>query len=185
MDNFNIIVNGGVLKEDLVRDGWTDILHKLLARGAAGTESDSDKAAAERQMADFEKMNEVRARTDAVIPNKKEVADALKPWYNQLCKRPCFHDEYLQCFNRDNVHLVNTNGAGISEITETGIIANGKEYEVDCIVYATGFELATEWSHRSNMEIYGRGGQSITECWKEGARTLHGESEILRSPTNR
>lgn len=174
MENFNTIVNGGILPTDLVQDGWTDILRKLLARGA--TEStDPAKAAAERQMADFEKMNQVRARCDEVVKDKA-TADSLKPWYNQLCKRPCFHDEYLTAFNRDNVHMVDTKGVGVDRITEKGIVANGQEYEVDCIVYATGFELATEWSHRTNMEVYGRNGQPITDCWKDGASTLHGWS---------
>ncbi|PPJ51161.1 hypothetical protein CBER1_08526 [Cercospora berteroae] len=172
MDNFNIIVNGGVVEEDYVQDGWTDILHKLLARRAADI-TDPAKAAAERQMADFEKMNEVRARADSVVTDKA-TADSLKPWYNQLCKRPCFHDEYLQAFNRDNVHLIDTKGLGIERITEKGIVANGKEVEIDCIIYATGFELATDWSHRTNMEIYGRDGQTITDCWSTGASTLHG-----------
>lgn len=173
MENFNDIVNGAVLPTDLVQDGWTDILQKLLARGSAASANDPEKAAAERQLADFEKMNEVRARTDQVVKNK-DVADSLKPWYNQLCKRPCFHDEYLQAFNQDNVHMVDTKGVGIERITDKGIVANGKEIEVDCIVYATGFELATDWSHRSNMEVYGRNGQTVTECWKTGASTLHG-----------
>ena len=94
MENFNTIVNGGILPIDLVQDGWTDILRKLLARGA--TEStDPAKAAAERQMADFQKMNQIRARCDEVVKDKA-TAESLKPWYNQLCKRPCFHDEYLQ-----------------------------------------------------------------------------------------
>ncbi|KAF2159384.1 hypothetical protein M409DRAFT_30135 [Zasmidium cellare ATCC 36951] len=175
MDNFNIIVNGGILPVDHVRDGWTDILQKLLARGSAGSETDPEKAAAERQMADFEKMNQVRARCDEIVKDK-ETAESLKPWYNQLCKRPCFHDEYLQAFNNPNTHLVDTKGLGIERITEKGIIANGKEYEVDCIVYGTGFELATEWSHRTNMEVFGRNNQSITDCWKNGASTLHGWS---------
>jgi cation diffusion facilitator CzcD-associated flavoprotein CzcO len=89
---------------------------------------------------------------------------------------PCFHDEYLQAFNNPNVHLIDTKGAGITEITEKGIIANGKEFELDCIIYATGFELATDWSHRANMEVYGRNNQTITDCWKNGASTLHGWS---------
>jgi cation diffusion facilitator CzcD-associated flavoprotein CzcO len=191
MDNFNVIVNGGILPTDLVQDGWTDILHKLLARGSAGAETDPEKAAAERQMADFEKMEQVRARTDEIVKDK-ETADSLKPWYNQLCKRPCFHDEYLQAFNNPNTHMVDTKGEirrnpqwrdvfadltagmGIERITEKGIVANGKEFELDCIIYATGFELATDFSHRSNMEIYGRDGKTITETWKNGARTLHG-----------
>ena len=173
MENFNVIVNGGILPNDLVQDGWTDILHKLLARGSAGQENDPEKAAAERQMADFEKMNQVRARCDELVKDKA-TAESLKPWYNQLCKRPCFHDEYLQAFNNPNVHLIDTKGMGIDRITEKGIIANGQEFEVDCIVYATGFELATDWSHRSNIEVYGRGGETITDSWKNGARTLHG-----------
>ena len=63
---------------------------------------------------------------------------------------------------------------GIERITEKGIVANGKEHELDCIIYATGFELATDFSHRSNMEVYGRDGKTITETWKTGARTMHG-----------
>ncbi|KAM3416437.1 hypothetical protein BST61_g8032 [Cercospora zeina] len=172
MENFNLIVNGGIVEQDYVQDGWTDILHKLLARRAADI-TDPEKAAAERQLADFEKMNEVRARADSVVMNK-ETAEGLKPWYNQLCKRPCFHDEYLQSFNQNNVHLVDTKGKGIERITEKGIVANGEEFGIDCIIYATGFELATDWSHRSNMEIYGRDGQTITDCWSTGASTLHG-----------
>lgn len=109
MDNFNVIVNGGIVPDDHVRDGWTDILHKLLARGSAEAQNDPAKAAAERQMADFEKMEQVRARCDELVQDK-ETAESLKPWYNQLCKRPCFHDEYLQAFNRPNVHLVDTKG---------------------------------------------------------------------------
>ncbi|KAK3066605.1 hypothetical protein LTS18_001609, partial [Coniosporium uncinatum] len=88
--------------------------------------------------------------------------------------RPCFHDEYLQTFNRANVHLIDTQGRGIDAITEKGIVANGEEVELDCIIYATGFELATDWSHRSNMEIYGRDGLTVTQKWKEGASTMHG-----------
>ena len=63
---------------------------------------------------------------------------------------------------------------GIERITEKGIVANGEEIELDCIIYATGFELATDFSHRSNMEVHGRDGKTITETWKQGARTLHG-----------
>lgn len=173
MDNFDKIVNGGVEKEDLVNDGWTDILHKLLARGKPT--DDPTQAAADRQIADFEKMEQVRARADAIVKNP-ETAEALKPYYNQLCKRPCFHDQYLQAFNKPNVRLVDTKGKGVSDITEKGIVANGEEFEVDCIIYATGFELVTSFSHRTNMQIYGREGKTLDELWAEGPRTLHGWS---------
>ncbi|SMQ48755.1 unnamed protein product [Zymoseptoria tritici ST99CH_3D7] len=172
MDNFNLIVNGAILDKDLVQDGWTEILQMLLARRKADS-TDPEAAAAERQLADFEKMNKIRARCDSVVKDPA-TAEALKPWYNQLCKRPCFHDEYLETFNRENVHLVDTKGLGIDRITEHGIVSQGVEYEFDCIIYATGFELATDWSHRTGMEVYGRNGQSITDCWKDGASTLHG-----------
>ncbi|KAK5098970.1 hypothetical protein LTR70_000909 [Exophiala xenobiotica] len=171
MDNFDNIVNGGIEKEDLVRDGWTDILHKLLARGKV--DEDPTKAAADRQIADFEKMEQVRARASEIVKDP-ETAEALKPWYNQLCKRPCFHDQYLHAFNKPNVCLVDTKGKGVSDVTENGVVANGEEFEVDCIIYATGFELANQFSHKANMQIYGRDGLTIDEKWSNGAQTLHG-----------
>jgi cation diffusion facilitator CzcD-associated flavoprotein CzcO len=171
MENFDRIVNGGIEDRDLVNDGWTDILHNLLARGKPS--DDPLKAAADRQIADFEKMEQVRARASTIVKDQT-TADSLKPWYNQLCKRPCFHDEYLQTFNRPNVRLVDTRGKGVDNITEKGIIANGEEFEVDCIIYATGFELATKFSHRTNMQIYGRDGMTLDAKWADGPNTLHG-----------
>lgn len=172
MDNFDIIVNGGQQDIDLVSDGWTEILHKLLARPNSGEVVDLKKAAADRQLVDFKKMESVRARCNSVVKDP-ETAESLKPWYNQMCKRPCFHDEYLQTFNRPNVRLVDTKGVGVTAITEKGVVANGEEFELDCLIYATGFELATAWSHRSRIEIYGRDGKTITDKWKKGASTLH------------
>jgi hypothetical protein len=169
--DFDSVVNGGYEKVDMVADRWTDIFRELVA---AGVNPDNPvEAAAQRQLADFKKMESIRARTDEVVKDE-ETADALKPWYNQFCKRPCFHDEYLDTFNRPNVKLVDTKGQGVERITEKGVVANGEEFEMDCIVYATGFELANEWSHKTGMEIYGRDGMTTTEKWKEGASTLHG-----------
>jgi len=171
MENFDRIVNGGIEERDLVNDGWTDILHNLLARGKPS--DDPAQAAAERQIADFEKMEQVRKRASDIVKDPA-TAEALKPWYNQLCKRPCFHDHYLQTFNKSNVKLVDTKGKGVENITEKGIVANGEEYEVDCIIYATGFELATEFSHKTNMQLYGRNGITLDQKWADGPSTLHG-----------
>jgi len=102
------------------------------------------------------------------------VAEALKPWYRQFCKRPCFHDEYLDTFNRPNVTLVDTRGRGIERISGRGVVANGVEYEVDCIVYATGFEVGTAYTRRSGCELHGRDGRTLSEHWSQGVRTLHG-----------
>lgn len=173
MDNFDSIVNGGFEKEDLVSDRWTDIIRSLITAGV--DPSNPVEAAAKRQIADYKKMESIRARCDEIVKDK-DTADALKPWYNQFCKRPCFHDEYLHTFNRPNVKLVHTHGQGVERITEKGVVANGQEYEVDCIIYATGFELANNWSHKTGIEIYGRDNLTIDQKWKDGASTLHGWS---------
>jgi len=175
MDNFNALVSGGFAAEDLVNDGWTDIIGNLLIRlrKEASPDLSPDGLARNLELADFEKMNQIRARVDSVITDPR-VADALKPWYRQFCKRPCFHDEYLETFNRPNVSLIDTDGQGVDRITERGVVANGVEYEIDCLIYATGFEVGTEYTRRAGYEIYGRDGVSLTQKWSDGARTLHG-----------
>ena len=103
-----------------------------------------------------------------------ETAAKLKAWYRQLCKRPCFHDEYLDAFNRPNVTLVDTKGRGVDRITEKGVVFDGKEYEVDCIIFATGFEVGTAYTRRSGYDLIGRGGIRLSQKWANGASTLHG-----------
>ncbi|PZQ59394.1 MAG: monooxygenase [Phenylobacterium zucineum] len=175
MDNFNVLVSGGFADKDLVNDGWTDIIGNilLLARRKAEAGEAVEDPAALMQLADFKKMEQVRGRVDQEVTDPAK-AEALKPWYNQFCKRPCFHDEYLATFNRPNVHLIDTQGKGVERITETGIVANGQEYELDCLIYATGFEVGTDYTRRSGYELYGRDGLTLTEKWKNGAETLHG-----------
>ena len=104
----------------------------------------------------------------------KKTAEALKPWYRQFCKRPTFNDEYLPAFNRPNVTLVDTRGRGVDRITEKGLVFDGVEYEVDCIIFATGFEVGTAYTRRAGFEVYGRGGKTLTEHWADGMKTLHG-----------
>ncbi|MGH6870457.1 MAG: flavin-containing monooxygenase [Rhizomicrobium sp.] len=175
MDNFNILVSGGFQEEDLVNDGWTDIIGNILflARKQQKDGAPQEDAATLMQLADFKKMEQVRARVDAVVRDKT-TAEALKPWYNQFCKRPCFHDDYLEAFNRPNVTLVDTGGRGVERITANGVMANGKEHRLDCLIYATGFEVGTSYTRRSGYELYGRGGRTLTEKWSGGVSTLHG-----------
>jgi cyclohexanone monooxygenase len=104
----------------------------------------------------------------------RTTAEALKPFYRQFCKRPCFHNEYLPTFNRDNVTLVDTQGKGVERVTEKGVVVDGREYELDCLIYASGFEVGTDYTQRGDYQIYGRGGQTLTEKWADGLRTLHG-----------
>jgi cyclohexanone monooxygenase len=118
-------------------------------------------------------MEEIRARVDAIVQDPS-TAHNLKAWYRQLCKRPCFHDDYLQAYNRPNTHLVDTDGKGVERITETGVVGAGVEYEVDCIIYASGFEVGTEYTRRAGFDLTGRDGLTLSEYWGEGMRTLHG-----------
>ena len=175
MDNFNILVSGGYQPEDLVQDGWTDIIRNLLY--IASKQDGKQLSAAELEeigeLADFKKMEAIRARVDEIVADE-ETADALKPWYRQFCKRPCFHDDYLATFNRESVHLIDTDGQGVDRITEKGVVVAGKEYELDCLIYATGFEVGTSYTRRSGYELYGRGGKSLSDTWESGVGSLHG-----------
>jgi len=175
MDNFNNLVSGGYEEEDLVSDGWTDIIGKLLVMLRQETEKalTPDGVANTLELADFEKMEQIRSRVDTIV-NDPTTAEALKPYYRQFCKRPCFHDEYLDTFNRENVTLVDTKGRGVERLTEHGVVVGGVEYEVDCVIYATGFEVGTDYTRRAGYEIYGRDGLTLTEKWADGASTLHG-----------
>jgi len=178
-DNFNTLVSGGDADEDLVHDGWTDIFRNLT--GAAAKEASRklgrrltrEERAELMQVADYRKMNQVRARVDAIVKDPATAA-ALKPWYRQFCKRPCFHDEYLDTFNRSNVTLVDTYGRGVEALTRTGVVANGREHQVDCLIFATGFEVGTSYTRRAGYDITGRGGVTLSEHWANGLRTLHG-----------
>ena len=173
--NFSTLISGGFTTEDLVADGWTDIIRNL--SGIAATTDlatmTPEELATKVELADLEKMEEIRARV-AEIVDSPETAESLKPWYRQFCKRPCFHDDYLETFNRENVTLVDTDGRGVEAITKTGVVAAGREYPVDCLILATGFEVGTDYSRRADCEIVGRGGQTLTHKWSQGVRTFHG-----------
>lgn len=177
MDNFNAIIDGAHEDEDLVNDGWTHIFRTLAPSGPLVQKftSSGDGARAVQlamEEADNLTMEKIRRRVDSVVKDRK-TAEALKPWYRRMCKRPCFHDGYLDIFNRENVTLVDTDGKGVECVTEKGIIANGQEIELDCIIYATGFEYGTDYSRRLGATVRGRNGVTLADYFKDGMRTLH------------
>ena len=173
--NFNAVLSGVPEEVDLVDDGWTTLVGKMMEIFRDGRAGALDRPFEEvLELANFEKMEEIRRRVDAEVDDPA-VAEALKPYYKMFCKRPCFHDEYLATFNRPNVTLVDTDGRGIDRIVEEGVVAGGVLHPVDCIIYATGFEVGTGYERRADFRIHGRDGRTLTEKWDgRGMRTLHG-----------
>ncbi|MCV7445589.1 NAD(P)/FAD-dependent oxidoreductase [Mycobacterium paraense] len=167
--NFQVLTAGGQAEEDLVADAWTSITRKLPVMRQGGDGAPAPNI----ELADFAKMEEIRARVDEIVADPG-TAEALKPWYGYFCKRPCFHDDYLQTFNRDNVTLVDTRGRGVERITEDGVVVDGVTYQLDCLIFATGFEVGTDYCRRTGFELIGRDGVTLTDRWRDGVRTFQG-----------
>jgi cation diffusion facilitator CzcD-associated flavoprotein CzcO len=172
-DNFIAILGGVPQDDNLVGDKWTELPRTLVA--LRDPNLPADEIARRAEIADFHKMNQIRARVDEIVRDPA-TAEALKPWYRYACKRPTFSDEYLQTFNRPNVTLVDTKGLGVDRITGNGLVCGGAEYEADCVIFATGFNLGANYFGVHGPVITGRGGISLSEYWKTGLKTFHGYS---------
>ena len=173
MENFNALVSGVPQEKDLVNDGWTDLIGKMFHQFRKHDDVKREDIPKLMELANFDKMEEIRARVDEFVEDS-ETAEKLKPYYQMFCKRPTFNDDFLPTFNRANVTLVDTNGQGVDEITEKGLVVDGVEYEVDCIIYSTGFEVGTAYTRRAGYDVQGNDGKLLSEHWETGTRTLHG-----------
>jgi cyclohexanone monooxygenase/pentalenolactone D synthase len=172
MENFSALMIGRPVETNLVDDGWTWHTARLNNPVIEPGMDPGDIARMVEEL-DYRVMEEHRERIEELVADPA-VAEMLKPYYRYGCKRPCFHDEYLAAFNNPNVTLVDC-PAGVERITEHGAIANDTEYELDCIVYATGFEAElTPFPRRAGHTIIGRDGVTMEEKWKDGVISLHG-----------
>ncbi|KAL1871476.1 hypothetical protein Plec18167_007036 [Paecilomyces lecythidis] len=164
---------------NLVDDEWTRAPTLVSITGHV----DGPKSA-EEVPAYVQKLNEVdrprqkliRERVDQEVKDPV-VAEKLKPWYQTWCKRPCFHDEYLKTFNRDNVTLVDTDGKGLDALTTDSFVVGHQSYPVDMVIFATGYRnpLAGSVADKAKASITGRNGISMSDEWAEnGPKTLHG-----------
>lgn len=163
-----VFIIKGIFSKDFYKKGLKNYMRDRVVAYIG-----EDKLNDHIEMADFKKMEKIRARAERMV-DEPDTAESLKPYYRQFCKRPCFHDEYLSTYNNDNVTLVDTDGKGIDHISEKGIIFNDRAYEVDCIIFATGFEVGTDYTRRSGYEITGINNLKISEKWSDGLVTLHG-----------
>lgn len=165
-------------KENLINDEWTRLPTYAALIGSPGAPfrpEDVPEYLAKLHTVDLARQEKVREKIRREVKDPK-VAEALLPWFPSWCKRPCFHDDYLPAFNRDNVTLVDTDGQGVSRLTADSIVFREQSYPVDLIVLSTGFRspIGTPAS-RSNLSIVGREGRTLSETWEaEGTRSLHG-----------
>lgn len=173
MDSFVANMSPAPPTEDLIQDGWTELMHRIqnkikeLPKNQRTPKNMLDVF----EDADNEKMEQIRCRIDGVVEDK-DTAQQLKAWYRQLCKRPCFHDQYLPAFNKSSVQLVHTDGKGVERVTETSVVVAGRHYPVDCIVYASGFQVG--FGANLSFDIIGRNGVKLTDYWSDGMRSKHG-----------
>ena len=171
--SFNQIGNG----EDVdcpLDDGWARFYRRLLAAVAAIPEAERtpEAVAAAQEVADLQYNEIVRARVDEYIHDPQKAA-LLKAYYRTQCKRPGFSDDYLPALAQDNVRLVDVSG-GIERITPRGVVVDGVEHAVDCLVFCTGFELGTTWVHQAGYDVVGRDRRLLSEKWADGLCTYHG-----------
>ena len=173
MESFNQLLNLEDVPCD-IDDGWSRFHRRLLgAMNSIPAKSRTpEKIESAKELADFEYNEIVRARVDQYIedPHKRGL---LKAYYRTMCKRPGFSDDFLPAMKRQNVHLIDASG-GIDQITARGVVIDGNEFKLDCIILATGFEIGTTWIHRAGYEIVGSKGIKASGKFAEGMQTFHG-----------
>ncbi len=176
--NFEAIRAGERPPVDEVADSWTKIgltmttYNGEYVTAKLGREPTAEEMAFLGKIADHQVMQMVRARYDEVVKDPA-TAEALKPWFRFRCKRPTFHDSYLETYNRDNVELVYS-PAGVEAMTAAGPVVEGKEYPVDCLILTTGFEHKVSYSHLTGFDPVGRDGVTLGQHWAGGVRSLQG-----------
>ena len=164
-------------EKDLICDIWTEVNRNISAELEAQEwpQLTLEEFATRYEEMDFRVMERLRRRVDEIVEDK-DTAEMLKPWYRYQCKRPTSNDEYYQTFNRPNVKLLDVSATqGVERLTEKGFVVDGVEHEVDCIMFASGYEVTSDLDRRWGISTFeGRDGLSIYEHWNGGYKTLHG-----------
>jgi cation diffusion facilitator CzcD-associated flavoprotein CzcO len=167
----------GPRESDLICDIWTEINRNLAAELEAEgwPELSLEQFMVRREQMDFRVMERMRRRIDGIVKDPA-TAEALKPWFWFNCKRPLSNDEYYPVFNQPNVKLFDVSATrGVERLTGKGFVHDGVEYEIDCLIAASGFEVTSDLDRRWGIKVIeGRGGLSLYDYWADGYRTLHG-----------
>ncbi|WP_105968119.1 flavin-containing monooxygenase [Streptomyces geranii] len=161
--------------EDLVDDGFSRSFTYTMGQHLVDVpigELGMEDTVRLRQLADLWRGQQIRNKIEEIVEDPR-TAEMLKPWYGSGCKRPSFSDTYYQTFNRPNVHLLYSPDS-IDEIRENAIVVGGEAYEVDCIIFATGFDTGTFDAGVYGYEVRGREGRTLSDTFKDGLKSLHG-----------
>lgn len=174
MTNYIQFRNPLIEVKDVVNDNWTQIAARIRSRLNAVPAKDRTQKVLDQiqELADIDNMANLRDRVARIV-HDPATARALQAWYPQFCKRPCFHDEYLQAFNRSNTHLIDTDGKGVTLLNRTGVTAVGHDYELDCIIFATGFRNTVGGPVQNTLKILGRH-TTLQDVWANGVRSFQG-----------
>jgi cation diffusion facilitator CzcD-associated flavoprotein CzcO len=122
------------------------------------------KQEANDTLADF-----VRAKIREKIKDPKLAEKLIPQGYPIMTKRLCADTNYYETYNRDNVTLIDIKSTPIEEVTPNGVRVDGKEIELDSLVFATGFDAVT--GTLNSIDIRGRGGKPLKDQWVNGPRT--------------
>ncbi|MGI5219234.1 flavin-containing monooxygenase [Nocardia sp. CA-290969] len=159
--------------ENMVNDNWARIFRNPPPEVGPDGSVDMEEYSKIVQAIDVEEMERVRRRVEETVEDPK-TAEALKPYFHRFCKRPTFNDEFYPAFNRPNVELVDTEGRGVERISEHALHFGNRDFEVDVIIYATGFDSMTTPTRAGGFDVVGRSGVSLDDYWANGVRTMHG-----------
>lgn len=108
----------------------------------------------------------------AGLVNDPELAQKLTPNTPVGCKRLCVDTDYYETFNQSHVELIDLQQDPLQEMNAQGLATRNKQYNVDCLVLATGFDAMT--GAISNIDVRGENGTTLTEKWAEGPKTYLG-----------
>ncbi|WP_314036927.1 NAD(P)/FAD-dependent oxidoreductase [Dietzia sp. CH92] len=158
-----------------VDDGWIKFAKYQLGAiyEAGGTEPTLEQFMDAMERSDYEWNEMLRDRVDAIVEDPDK-AEKLKSYYRTMCKRPGFSDDFLPAFNKESVEIVDTATTPIDRITERGVVVDGREFEVDLIIYATGFQIGRSWTDKAGYDVEGRNGNRLSEKFADGVSTYHG-----------
>lgn len=182
MDLFASLMQGeNIDRECTALEGLEALTVRTITKdaGATGIEVVPEKMPELFRAADFKLMEKLREMIEETV-HDRETAEKLKPWYAFMCKRPAFHNDFYDAFNRSNVELVDTDGQGVSHLTATSVVAAGQEYAVDLLIYSTGFEfeVGANLERRTGIKLVGRTGRTLDEKFANnsppGPSTLFG-----------